>query len=223
MYLMKFNSIIRGDYAFPIHLPCPLPAQSAHDSRVPEKHDIRQQFHAQLEDLWANHPALRDKYNEWKASETYRREGKELPHEKTLSGNPETGPAHIASPAQIIEPRRVGATRFISLIADHTSLLCELDVLFLRKEPKGHLVNQAGDLDNRIKVLFDALRMPANDAEIPNGITLPDPFFCLLEDDRLIVRVNIASERLLESAVSTSRNHVRLVINVTTRATDSIG
>ena len=196
----------------------PLPAQSAHDSRVSEKHDIRREFHVQLEDLWANHPALRDKFNEWKSSEAHRREGKELPYEKTLSANPDTGPAHTASPAQIIEPRQVANSRFIALIADHTSLLCELDVLFLRKEPKGHLVNQAGDLDNRIKVLFDALRMPLNEAEIPSGVTLPDPFFCLLEDDRLIIRVNIASERLLEGTVGSSKNHVRLVINVITRA-----
>jgi hypothetical protein len=102
-------------------------------------------------------------------------------------------------------------------VGDFLSMTCELDVLFLRKEPRGYLVNQAGDLDNRIKVLFDALRVPKEN-ELPATLeALPDPFFCLLEDDRLITSVRIVSERLLEGTIPTSRNHVRLVVNVTTQ------
>ena len=37
---------------------------------------------------------------------------------------------------------------------------CSLKVNFLRNESVGSLITQADDLDNRIKTLFDALRMP---------------------------------------------------------------
>jgi len=50
------------------------------------------------------------------------------------------------------------------------------------------LVTSGGDIDNRIKVLFDGLKMPETVSEL-GGVALEseeDPFFCLLEDDNLI-------------------------------------
>lgn len=100
--------------------------------------------------------------------------------------------------------------------------MCELDILFLRTEPPGSLftTNKAGDLDNRLKVLFDALRIPQADSELPPA-ALPsideDPLFCLLENDNLITAVRLESERLLYAA-DTERDHVRLVIKVTVKA-----
>jgi hypothetical protein len=40
--------------------------------------------------------------------------------------------------------------------------MCSLQILFLRHDPPGSVIH-AGDLDNRVKTLIDALRMP-NDA-----------------------------------------------------------
>ena len=208
--IMRFTLIYDG----------PLPAQTAHDGRIERKHDIRLQFHDQLKDLWQTRPTLTDEYHAWILSESYRKKGESVPNDQTLSGNPATGPARTASPAQIIEPQNIGQNRFVSLIRDEMSMICELDILFLRKEPKGHLVNHAGDLDNRIKVLFDALRVPLSDSELPSTAVLPDPFFCLLQDDRLITRVSVTSERLLEGSAPTSNSHVRLIVNVITRATN---
>jgi len=198
----------------------PLPAQTAHDGRVEYKHNIRLQFHDQLKDLWHTHPTLTDKHHAWMLSESYRLKGESVPYELTSGGNPAMGPAHMASPAQIIEPQNIGSGRFVSLVRDAMSMVCELEILFLRKEPKGHLINRSGDLDNRIKVLFDGLRVPLSESELPPAAELPDPFFCLLEDDRLITRVSVTSERLLEGSIPTSNNHVRLVVNVITRATN---
>jgi hypothetical protein len=188
----------------------PLPAQSARDSRLTEKHYMREQFHSQLADLWANHPALKNTFSVWQQSD------QSLP-ESTIY-NPNAGPTNSRSPILPFRPQQVGKNYYISLVSDLAALTCELDILFLRKEDKGHLVNQAGDLDNRIKVLFDSLRSPLNESELPNNVILPKPFFVLLEDDRLITRVNVTSERLLEGPIATSKNHVRLVINEFTRA-----
>jgi hypothetical protein len=55
------------------------------------------------------------------------------------------------------------------------------------------------NIDNRLKVLFDALRMPENTGELPH--TPPqsgeDPFFCLLQDDKYINEVTVTTDRLL--------------------------
>ena len=65
-------------------------------------------------------------------------------------------------------------------------LVCGLDILFLRPEGDPLIKNDGdGDLDNRLKVIFDALRMPRERDEIPKG-DRPGPtetpyFYCLLE------------------------------------------
>jgi hypothetical protein len=58
---------------------------------------------------------------------------------------------------------------------------------------------RSGDLDARMKTLFDALRIPKDLAE--TGGQGPqddeDPFYCLLEDDKLIADVSITTDKLL--------------------------
>ena len=49
---------------------------------------------------------------------------------------------------------------FVPLINQHYGLSCTLDILLLRREQPGRVVMQSGDIDNRIKTLFDGLRMP---------------------------------------------------------------
>ena len=83
------------------------------------------------------------------------------------------------------------------------------------------------DIDNRLKTVFDALRMPTS-AELSSKITCEenrslqpdkDPFFVLLEDDQLITRESVNSGRLLEPVLEVRRpeDAVRLVINVNIR------
>ena len=81
-------------------------------------------------------------------------------------------------------------------------------------------MTQCGDIDNRLKTLFDALRAPKNATEIPKG-AVPgpdeDPFFCLLEDDALITAVSVETERLLTANQGSTEVH--LDIQVLTRPT----
>ena len=49
---------------------------------------------------------------------------------------------------------------FKPLVRRSLSLACALDILFLRHEERYNLMRQGGDLDGRIKTLFDALKMP---------------------------------------------------------------
>jgi hypothetical protein len=80
------------------------------------------------------------------------------------------------------------------------------------------LVRNGGDIDNRVKVLFDGLRMPKSAAEIGGFAPEPDedPFFCLLEDDSLITEVSVTTDRLLIPMVAGDRvNDVLLILHVT--------
>ncbi len=76
-------------------------------------------------------------------------------------------------------------------------MLAALDIQILRGDEPGNIVNNAGDLDNRIKTLLDGLRGPLDsDKGDPPG-NLPDPLYCLLEDDYLISELSIKTGPLL--------------------------
>ena len=88
---------------------------------------------------------------------------------------------------------------FVPLVTSDLALRCDIDILFLRPEGPGMLIN-SGDIDNRVKTLFDAFRMPNSYAEagnVPPSGPEENPFYCLLEDDRLVSKVTITTDQLL--------------------------
>ena len=88
----------------------------------------------------------------------------------------------------------VAGFRFAPLVTTRYGLVATLELLFLRPEPPGRLISQGGDIDNRLKTLFDALRMPRVATELPSGDAPQsdeDPFFCLLQDDALPLEVRV--------------------------------
>ena len=177
------------------------PLHAASSGGLMEKHKIRHQFHDQLKDAWRTHPALEGRLDGWY----------ELPQaQRTTNAEP-----------TFVTAFEVGEFCFVPLITKRFSLACELEMLFLRREPAGYIVDSnSADIDNRIKLLFDALRMPQSASEIPATEPPNDndyPFFCLLEDDALITRFSIESERLLHPPVQTD-SEVELVIRAKIRA-----
>jgi hypothetical protein len=176
----------------------PLKAASQSETRRVEKHEIRRVFNRQLWQLFEQRDSGSFMDAEFKA----------------LQEQPEINP--------FMRVKR-GNFRFLALVRQKLNLVCDLDILFLRRENPGQLIQDGGDLDNRIKVLFDALRIPQDDNEIrglePIGDWEP-LFFCLTEDDKLITGFRIVTDRLLEPAKSDAeQNHVRLIINVEIKAT----
>lgn len=116
----------------------------------------------------------------------------------------------------------VSGYRFLPLVNNRFGLACSLDILFLRRDDPGALIH-GGDIDNRIKVLFDALRMPK--LEDIQHIGTPqigeNPFFCLLEDDNLITDIKITTDRLLTPMEQDEQiNDVHLVLHVITKILD---
>ena len=98
----------------------------------------------------------------------------------------------------IIKTRR--NFNFAPLVNEKFELIAGLDVFLLRPEPPGSIISKGGDIDNRIKTLFDALKVPS-ETELPNNIDTEegeDPFYCLIEDDNLITDISVNTDRLLQ-------------------------
>jgi hypothetical protein len=126
-------------------------------------------------------------------------------------------PEKISFCESVANQHRENNYRFVPLVTKDLSLLCLLDILFLRTDlPSG--VISAGDLDNRIKTLIDALRKPHNANELRGNETPAageDPFFCLLEDDNLVTSLTVETDMLLDRPNGNANSAiVKLVITV---------
>lgn len=157
------------------------------NARPDDKHQLRKAFHSQLKVLWQQEPLVE--------------------HKKWYDNS---------DPAEKINlNRNVGPFRFIPLVSPALHLVCTLQISMLRPEPPGSLITQGGDIDNRLKTLFDALRIPKNEDELPKGATVThdeDPFFCLLEDDNLITSVGVKTDRLLTFPMNASQVHLDILV-----------
>lgn len=156
------------------------------------KHELRRHFHLQLRQLWSQKPLV----------------------ELTAALQPEK------DPAQYHFLRPMSPFTFAPLITEEVNAVAELDVILLRPEPPGGLITQGGDIDNRLKTLFDALSMPPQANALPPGAgpaADESPLFCLLEDDNLIVSIAVRTEQLLEPVIDSSL--VDATIAVETRVT----
>tara|TARA_R110002096_G_scaffold80736_1_gene188883 strand:+ start:149 stop:703 length:555 start_codon:yes stop_codon:yes gene_type:complete len=110
--------------------------------------------------------------------------------------------------------RSLGGFVFVPLVCEPLKTTCELRIVMLRPEPPGKLVTAGGDIDNRLKTLFDALTLPQEQA-IPNGWRPSDdqqPLYCLLEDDNLITSVTVRTEQLLEPQAADSLVDVTIYV-----------
>ena len=106
--------------------------------------------------------------------------------------------------------------------------VANISITLLRPEPPGNIVVEGGDIDNRLKTIFDALRVPKLH-EIPSGETdaiarMRPPFHCLLEDDKLITSVSVKTAQLLDiSPDDKERQHeVVLLVNARLEVIDPV-
>src|SRR5262245_43554202 len=135
-----------------------------HSNGTPtEKWAIRQHLHPQLQELWSIHPSLKSLKRapylpkEGRFFHTERHHSVEAPHQQAEL-QPESPNDMINLCAEIER----GGRRFLPLVRETLALKCSLKIQFLRKENAGHIY-QGGDLDNRIKTLFDGLSVPNKD------------------------------------------------------------
>ena len=172
---------------FTLHYRGPLYAASKRNSRKKHKHQLRQHFHKQLKELW------------------------DLPQLEDVKSYLRAEPAHEGDIALL---RPVGPFEFAPLVATQLRLFASIEIVMLRPEPDGKIFEQGGDIDNRLKTLMDALKVPNEQSALPDGASpTPDesPFFCLLEDDSLVTNIDIKTAHWLEPEVQNSEVVVLLL------------
>ncbi|SEP14913.1 hypothetical protein SAMN02990966_04116 [Rhodospirillales bacterium URHD0017] len=186
------------------------------DKRAAHKHDIRREFHRQLKELWTTNRFLSSHEMSPAALQgTMRR-----PSDPQVWGDD----PHTYRPMVdiVAEAYRMNGCRFVPLVRKEISLSCSLRILFLRRDFPASVLN-AGDIDNRLKTLIDALRMPSSPAEMPIGPQAgEDPFFVLLDDDRQITHVEAETDAALAGPDDRENDpsFARLVITVEVRPYD---
>ena len=161
-------------------------------NRGPQKHAIRRVFHPQLRRLWCVNTNLRQLAGNQPFCITPKQLSPGISSGiLTEQERFDAGLMHFGT-----KWNRAGYN-FVPLVTEEMVLRCSLDILLLRPGDKKHICHQ-GDIDGQLKTLFDALRIPTNTEEIggkPGDDE--DPFFCLLEDDRLITEVHVVTDELL--------------------------
>jgi len=175
------------------------PMANQSDKRAGHKHNIRREFHKQLRHLWQIHP--------------------------TLSKAQTSGEIFGMMPRERRPLNQVAAENFesfgfkwVPLVCGAFDLLCKIDVLLLRRDRPGGLI-EARDIDNRLKVLFDALKMPRSLGELadaqPQGEE--EPFYVLLESDDLITSVSVETDDLLspQEEWGSDDSYARVIVHVT--------
>ena len=168
------------------------------DRRADHKHDIRLTFHSQLKRLWDITPFLK-KPRAIRVGSSSHAEAHDVP---TLS-----------------KKHELYGFNFVPLVTEDIGLLCGLDILFLRPSIPGNVI-WAGDIDNRIKTLIDCLRIPTQNEGYESRTANVDcsPMFCLLQDDKLVTKLSIETDQMLEGFHGKIDPHdVRLVITVSLR------
>jgi hypothetical protein len=193
---------------------------SKSDTRSQLKHEIRLEFSPQLKRLWETNEAL-GRFAQQSAygwAESHPEIAPRLPDGEVFSLAEPANSAELAGwGLQYLGQKFSRAGQgFIPIVTEEMGLRCSLDLLFLRPETPGRIVH-GGDIDNRLKTLFDALRLPQQQEwPCPADSASAGPIYCLFQDDSLITEVHVVTDNLLllPHARESSQNDVFLVVDV---------
>jgi hypothetical protein len=153
------------------------------------KHRIRLSFHRQLKRFWNQ-----DKF---------------LLSNQSVS---QPKPYHVSS---LANANKIGDWQFVPLATKELELACDLDIHMLRMD---HNSDKAfsGDIDNRLKTIIDTLRIPNNNDGYSDFVpAIPDnPLYCLLEDDKIVRKISVSTDVLLDNDDDADISYVNLYISV---------
>ena len=117
-------------------------------------------------------------------------------------------------PEELAAQHEVGGYKYVPLVTKETKkskLHCSLKILFLYQ-------NLLQNIDNQLKTIFDSLSLPVSKDDLDGheaGSSKENPFFCLLEDESLIMNTQLETDLLLKPKKEESNgNDVLLIIGV---------
>lgn len=187
---------------------------SGNKSKPQEASEIREKISPQLQTLWDTHHALQVLKEQGFVRDLSIRDV--VPYDAPGGGRymspRELFVNYEGKMIDLCAPITVHDVQYKPLVRKSLYLTCELDILFLRQQDPGELVSQGGDIDNRIKTLLDALRMPSVDEQSKKPPTSKF-LHCLMESDTLVSRLNVDTDRLLFPKTAYP-NEVHLIITV---------
>jgi hypothetical protein len=186
----------------------PLLASANDKPRPKEKHSIRRILHPQLRRQWQMNQSLRQLATHLgNMYDPIPIETEEAMFQHGISA--------------LAKQRQTFGYEFIPLVTSEHAVRCCIDILLLRPEENRFIFTQ-GDIDGQVKTIFDALALPKS--LVQAGSTGPTddetPFFCLLEDDRLISEVYVNADQLLllPNSRAVQANDAFVIIHVTLNA-----
>lgn len=170
-------------------------------NKVEHKHELRLAFSPQLKRLWEIVPFLR----------TGERSG---PSVLLLEGDMGGDPAPDYNSKWLAKKHEAFGWKFVPLVTSALGLWCSIDVLLLRPGKVGKILNR-GDLDGRLKTLIDALAIPDDNQRYESRAATNSPLYTLLENDRLVSKLIVETDELLElDEGKLNENFVRLIVSV---------
>ena len=183
---------------------------SGNKSRPANKHRLRMEFHKQLKTLWTINPYL---------SKLSQRECDSL--EQAVTGGLMHGSVGKTSPKPSFSERLMDQynkhdVKWHPLVTKETKSACEVNILMLRPNDTKSIL-QGGDIDGRLKTIFDALAIPRSDKALDKCLEKPPIFYTLLSDDSLISKVTVDTDELLNRQESNDQNYAHLIIEVNTK------
>jgi hypothetical protein len=170
------------------------PTEQQSNHLAGHKHAIRRIFHKQLKQLWAITPLL-SSYKRARQGDIGSR-----PIQESGAWFDHADDTKIPLLEYVTGNFNINGYRFVPLICEEFSLLCSLNILFLRRDIPGSAIS-AGDIDNRVKTIIDTLTMPIHANEMTGNETPQageDPFFCLMENDKLVSHFEVETDTLLD-------------------------
>ena len=195
---MKFTLVYQGSLR-----------SSGNSSKPNDVREIREKLSEQLEFLWSNNKSLEAlKVDAYKDPRLDSSDSGWASIPRIAVNGVDPSPEFQC----LIDPITVDNREYLPLVRKSLDLACEINVQFLRQEEPGNVMTQGGDMDGRIKTLFDALQMPTpGHKSIDNNAS--DRLYCLMENDSLVKDFSVSSERLLFPETK-SDSEVFLVVEV---------
>jgi hypothetical protein len=210
--IIGFRALIdqEPEMRFSLKYEGPLKSSNSRKTHVADKNRLRWYFSDQLERL-----IERGNFSRLPLNETYRAVKK-----RDLIGPVEGG---IKLNLKNVSGSSLSNIWYFSAIDRSFDVACSLNVRMDRRERPGHLFETSGentgDLDNRFKTLFDALRMPHSEDEARPNEDDPAKSYCvcLFEDDSMVSNLTVSTHPSLEELPP---GHIKLTIDIEIKAHD---
>ncbi|MEM6451902.1 MAG: hypothetical protein AAF703_16495 [Cyanobacteria bacterium P01_D01_bin.105] len=187
---------------------------SGNKPKPENKHELRLAFHEQLAVLWAINPILQG-FSQTKFPNLERAitPNYSADLDEALLNN---SPPKYSYSQLLIKKHKSHDVKWHPLVTVENNLVCELSILMLRPNDQKSVV-QGGDVDGRLKTIFDSLSIPKSGDVLSKFATHNGIFYTLLSDDSLISKVTVDTDELLQLPQNNDDNHAQLVIEISTR------